>query len=84
MPERDMCRGIVDAVEGASEDSSIGAVLLDAKGDVFCAGMDLDEAASPEAAQYTPSTSGCLPWALGRANRSLRPCRVLRWVAVLG
>jgi enoyl-CoA hydratase/carnithine racemase len=49
----DMCRGIVDAVEGASEDSSIGAVLLNAKGDVFCAGMDLDEAASPEAAQYT-------------------------------
>jgi enoyl-CoA hydratase/carnithine racemase len=28
-------------------------VLLNAKGDVFCAGMDLDEAASPEAAQYT-------------------------------
>jgi enoyl-CoA hydratase/carnithine racemase len=48
-----MCRGIVDAVEGAQDDSSIGAVLLDAKGDVFCAGMDLDEAASPEAAQHT-------------------------------
>jgi enoyl-CoA hydratase/carnithine racemase len=49
----DMCRGIVDAVEGAEDDGSVGAVILDAKGDVFCAGMDLDEAASPEAPQYT-------------------------------
>jgi enoyl-CoA hydratase/carnithine racemase len=31
----------------------VGAVLLDAKGDVFCAGMDLDEAASPDAARHT-------------------------------
>src|SRR5215217_5974898 len=42
----EMCRGIVDAVEGVQDDSSVGAVILDAKGDVFCAGMDLDEAAS--------------------------------------
>ena len=49
----EMCRGIVDAVEGAQDDSSVGSVILDAKGDVFCAGMDLDEAASQEAAQYT-------------------------------
>jgi enoyl-CoA hydratase/carnithine racemase len=48
-----MCRGIVNAVERAQEDTSVGAVILDAKGDVFCAGMDLDEATSPEAAEYT-------------------------------
>jgi enoyl-CoA hydratase/carnithine racemase len=49
----EMCRGIVDAVEGVQDDSSVGAIILDSKGDVFCAGMDLDEAASPQAAQYT-------------------------------
>jgi enoyl-CoA hydratase/carnithine racemase len=49
----EMCRGIVEAVESAQEDASVGAVLLDAKGDVFCSGMDLDEAASADAAQYT-------------------------------
>ena len=49
----EMCEAIVAAVEGASEDPSVGAVLLDAKGQVFCAGMDLDEAASAEAVQLT-------------------------------
>jgi enoyl-CoA hydratase/carnithine racemase len=40
----DMCRGIADAVEGAEDDPSIGSIIIDAKGDVFCAGMDLDSA----------------------------------------
>lgn len=48
-----MCQSIVETVENAETDTSVGAFLLDAKGDVFCAGMDLDEAASPEAAQHT-------------------------------
>jgi enoyl-CoA hydratase/carnithine racemase len=34
-----MCQAIVDAVEQAP-----GAVLIDAEGDVFCAGMDLESA----------------------------------------
>lgn len=48
-----MCAAIADAVEGAQDDSEIGAVLLDAKGEVFCAGMDLDEATLPDAAENT-------------------------------
>lgn len=48
-----ICSGIVEAIEKAQDDGSIGAVLLDARGDVFCAGMDLDEAASPHASDLT-------------------------------
>jgi enoyl-CoA hydratase/carnithine racemase len=48
-----MCGAIADAVEVAQEDNEIGSVLIDAKGEVFCAGMDLDEASTPEAAQHT-------------------------------
>ena len=39
-----MCQAIVDAVESAQGDDEIAAVLLAAHGQVFCAGMDLDEA----------------------------------------
>ena len=39
----DMCRDIADTVEGASM-TLVGAIIIDAKGDVFCAGMDLDSA----------------------------------------
>jgi enoyl-CoA hydratase/carnithine racemase len=46
-----MCHAIVESIEGAEVDDNIGAVLLDAKGDVFCAGMDLEEATSPDAAE---------------------------------
>jgi enoyl-CoA hydratase/carnithine racemase len=48
-----LCQEIVEAVDAALDDATIGAILLDAKGDVFCAGMDLDEAASPDAAERT-------------------------------
>jgi enoyl-CoA hydratase/carnithine racemase len=44
----EMCGGIADAIEGAQEDDSAGAIILDAKGDVFCAGMDLDSATASE------------------------------------
>ncbi len=40
----EMCRELAAALEGAEGDGAIGAVLLEAKGNVFCAGMDLDEA----------------------------------------
>lgn len=45
--------GIVGALEAAQHDASIGAVLLTANGNVFCAGMDLDEAAAPDAPTRT-------------------------------
>lgn len=39
-----MCRAIVEAVESAEDDASVGAILIEARGDVFCAGMDLEAA----------------------------------------
>jgi enoyl-CoA hydratase/carnithine racemase len=48
-----LCRSIVDAVESAQNDAGIGSILIDARGDVFCAGMDLDEAAEEGAAERT-------------------------------
>lgn len=49
----ELCLGIVEAVEAAQNDDSIGSILIDAKGDVFCAGMDLDEASAPGAVAGT-------------------------------
>lgn len=40
-----MCARIAKAVQAAQEDNQIGAILIGAAGQVFCAGMDLDEAA---------------------------------------
>jgi enoyl-CoA hydratase/carnithine racemase len=40
----EMCRGLADVLEAAERNPAVGAVLLGAKGDLFCAGMDLDEA----------------------------------------
>lgn len=48
-----MCQSVVEAIENAQDDASIGAILLDAKGDIFCAGMDLEEASAPDAAGRT-------------------------------
>lgn len=41
----EMCSGILDAVQSAQERPEIGAIMIGALGHVFCAGMDLDEAA---------------------------------------
>ncbi len=41
---QELCRALVDQFEGAQQDQSVGAILLDAKGEVFCSGMDLEEA----------------------------------------
>jgi enoyl-CoA hydratase/carnithine racemase len=41
----DMCSGIADAVASAQNRDDIGVILITAAGQVFCAGMDLDEAA---------------------------------------
>jgi enoyl-CoA hydratase/carnithine racemase len=48
-----MGQGIVETVESAQQDASVGSILIDAKGDVFCAGMDLEEATSAEAEEHT-------------------------------
>ncbi|MBM3784070.1 MAG: enoyl-CoA hydratase/isomerase family protein [Acidobacteria bacterium] len=39
-----LCDALVDAFLEAERDADTGAILLDAQGKVFCAGMDLDEA----------------------------------------
>lgn len=49
----EMCESIVNAVEDAGSDPAAGAVLIDSRGPVFCAGMDLVEAVSPRAAELT-------------------------------
>ncbi len=41
-----LCRELVNALENADRDSSIGAILLSAAGKHFCAGMDLTEVSS--------------------------------------
>ncbi len=41
---QELCQALVDQFEIAQLDPGIGAILLDAKGKVFCSGMDLEEA----------------------------------------
>lgn len=48
-----LCRSIVDAFFAANADDEVGAVLLDAEGRVFCAGMDLDDATAADAPSRT-------------------------------
>ncbi|HBY58403.1 MAG TPA: hypothetical protein DEH78_01190 [Solibacterales bacterium] len=48
-----LCRELVNQCEGADTDASVGCVLLDAVGGVFCAGMDMSETTGPEAAAQT-------------------------------
>lgn len=40
----ELCLALIQAFSAAESDRAIGAVLLEASGDVFCAGMDLKEA----------------------------------------
>jgi enoyl-CoA hydratase/carnithine racemase len=46
-----MCRELVEAVERAQDNTEIGAILIDAEGPSFCAGMDLDEAVADKKQQ---------------------------------
>ena len=41
----ELCGALVEALEAASRDRSVGAVLLTAEGNCFCAGMDIAEIA---------------------------------------
>ncbi len=43
----DLCVNLVEAMESAGSDPSVGAILLCAEGRTFCAGMDLDEILTP-------------------------------------
>jgi enoyl-CoA hydratase/carnithine racemase len=47
-----MCRELADTLERAQGDAGVGAVLLAARGEVFCAGMDLDEALAGNADEH--------------------------------
>ncbi len=42
----EICRGIVEAIEGAQDNENVACIRITASGPVFCAGMDLDEAVS--------------------------------------
>jgi enoyl-CoA hydratase/carnithine racemase len=44
----DLCRALAEAFDEAEADAGVGAVLLSGQGKSFCAGMDLNEALSPE------------------------------------
>lgn len=47
----ELCLALIQAFSAAESDRGIGAVLLEASDDVFCAGMDLKEALDPGARQ---------------------------------
>jgi enoyl-CoA hydratase/carnithine racemase len=44
----ELCRELVQVLDGAEKDRSIGSVLLAGRGDSFCAGMDLSELATSD------------------------------------
>src|SRR5690349_11651719 len=39
----DLCQQLIETLEAANDDATIRAILLDANGKAFCAGMDLNE-----------------------------------------
>lgn len=49
----ELCRALVEALQAAETDRDTGAILLDARGDDFCAGMDLVETLDPETVGHT-------------------------------
>lgn len=75
-----LCEELVAAVEGAQHDAAVGAILLDAAGKVFCAGMDLEEAASHPAG-HTLEVHERL---FGLGRRALKPVVISVNGAALG
>ena len=51
--DQELCCALVETVETAQNDDRVGAILFESRGDVFCAGMDLDDAAAPDAEHRT-------------------------------
>lgn len=49
----ELCCDLVAAIQGSWTDRAIGCILLESTGDVFCAGMDLDDASEADAQQRT-------------------------------
>lgn len=49
----ELCRSLLQALAEADADAGVGAVLLQAAGQVFCAGMDLDEVVGGDADELT-------------------------------
>jgi enoyl-CoA hydratase/carnithine racemase len=47
----ELCRDLVAAFDDADSDQSVGAILLNANGPAFCAGMDLKETADVDQAE---------------------------------
>jgi len=47
----DTCRALVVNLRAAEADASVGAMLLEGRGDMFCSGTDLDEALLPDASE---------------------------------
>ncbi len=70
----EMCAALVTACEAANDDPGIGAIYWKAKGDIFCAGMDLEEATSPDAEALT-AIHGQL-FRLGESSRKPIVCAV--------
>lgn len=48
-----LCRDLVAALRELDADRGTGAILLEGRGQVFCAGMDLDEAVQPDSIEHT-------------------------------
>ncbi|MDZ4798376.1 MAG: enoyl-CoA hydratase/isomerase family protein [Bryobacteraceae bacterium] len=65
----EFCTQLADAFDEANSNSGVGCVLLEARGDVFCAGMDLSDAIGPDAAQKTAIHERLFTV----ASRSLKP-----------
>jgi len=53
-----LCRNLLGAIREAEADASVGAILLDGNGPVFCAGMDLDEVLETNADEMIPLHAG--------------------------
>lgn len=49
----ELCSALVAAFDRAATDVSVGAILLEAEGQVFCAGMDLEDASAADAVTRT-------------------------------
>jgi enoyl-CoA hydratase/carnithine racemase len=49
----EICRGIVEAIEGAQRNENIACIMITANGSVFSAGMDLDEAVNANQAELS-------------------------------
>lgn len=49
----ELCQALAEAFDRAATETSVGAVLLEAEGPVFCAGMDLEDASAVDAVTRT-------------------------------